>query len=89
VLAADFDTVARQCGDALDQAGAVFRREEGDDVAALRFAEVADGDVGQRHFQVVGDAVDEDHVAFQQVGMHGGGRYRIPVGDGGAEYAQG
>jgi len=44
--------------------------------------------VGERYLDVVGQPVDEHHVAFQQARMHRPGRNRVPVRHGGAEHAE-
>jgi hypothetical protein len=57
-------------------------------VAAARLAGARQHHVGEGQLDVVGQAVDEDHVALQQVGPHGAGRNRIPVGHRGAEHTE-
>src|SRR5439155_16646356 len=74
------NAVAGNGDDAFDETYSIDRREEHDDVAALRVIPFPELDRGEGNFEVIGELVDDDAIAFLNGRLHRAGRHIIPVG---------
>lgn len=85
LIVAEFDGVAGQADDAFDETRAVVRREEHHDVTPLRVAPFGEVPCRERHFEIVGEFVHKDAVAFENGRAHRTARHIVPIRERGAD----
>ena len=78
---AQFDGVALQTDDTLDQTFAIVRGVKDDHITAMRIVPLCQVPGGERDFEIVSELVDEDAVAFDNGGLHGAGGNIVPIGE--------
>ncbi len=85
---AHFQHIARHADQPLDQPHAILGRGECDHVPALWIAQRRQGNIAQGQLEIVGQPIDQYHIALKQSRTHGARRNRVPVRHGGPEDAE-
>jgi len=81
-VAAHLEGIARAADDPFDKACSIFWRKEDHDLSIGGLPPLGEAHEGERHFEVVGEFVNRDEVAFEDGGFHGAARNPVPISDG-------